>query len=386
MLPVITIKPLYHRGGEKIAIHTDQRWLNDVVKKIKDARWSRTNVCWYIPLSKAHYIELKQLLNGIAELEVSALRTYLKQRKIIMPLTDRSVMSKQTATIVMEYPLNEANLKSYSAFVGMLQLKGYSTSTIRTYTNEFHFLLRLLKDKWIGELNKEHIQSYLLWLITNRRYSEAHVHTAINAIKFYYEHVEGRGKEFYDLPRPKKPVKLPGILAEEEIMELFHGIKNLKHKALLMTSYSAGLRVSELVNLRMDDIDSKRMMIHVRQGKGKKDRMLPLSVRLLDVLREYYKAYRPAKYLFEGRNGKPYSTRSAQDVLAEGKRRVGIRKRGSIHSLRHSYATHLLEAGSDIRYIQALLGHNNLNTTMRYTHVARINLESIQSPLDKLPW
>ena len=153
-----------------------------------------------------------------------------------------------------------------------------------------------------------------------------------------------------------------------------------------MTSYSAGLRVSELVSLKALDIDSKRMMIHVREGKGKKDRMVPLSKKLLEVLRQYFIRYKPKVYLFEGEGAKPYSTRSAQEVLSEAKKKAGIHKRGSIHMLRHSYATHLLEGGTDIRYIQAFLGHDSLKTTMLYTHVSRLKIENIQSPLDKLEW
>lgn len=194
-------------------------------------------------------------------------------------------------------------------------------------------------------------------------------------------------RSFTICPGPKKPVKLPVVLAEEEIISLIQKTPNLKHRALLMTSYSAGLRVSELVSLRIKDIDSKRMMILIQQGKGKKDRMVPLSKKLLETLREYFRQYKPKEYLFESEQNKaPYSTRSAQLILRDAKRKAGIMKGGSIHTLRHSFATHLLEAGTDVRYIQAFLGHNNLKTTMRYTHVSRFKIETLQSPLDKLEW
>jgi site-specific recombinase XerD len=225
-----------------------------------------------------------------------------------------------------------------------------------------------------------------LWLVQKRGYSEVHVHTAVNAIKFYFEKVEKREREFYDLPRPKKPMKLPVVMAEEEVVALINKTENLKHRALLMTSYAAGLRVSEVINLKPGNIDSKRMMILIEEAKGKKDRMVPLSPMLLITLREYYREYRPKTYLFEGATGGKYSTRSLQKILAQSKIKAGIRKKGSIHTLRHSYATHLLEAGTDIRYIQSFLGHNDLKTTMRYTHVTKPKMESIGSPLDKLPW
>lgn len=160
------------------------------------------------------------------------------------------------------------------------------------------------------------MQAYLLWLLKNKRYSYTRLHTTINALKFYFEQVEGRKKEFYDLPRPQKPLKLPSVLAEDELVRIIEKTQNLKHKTLLMTAYSAGLRVSELVSLRIEDIDSERMMMHIRQGKGKKDRMVQLSQVLLQTLRTYYSQYKPQEYLFEGdKSGEPYSTRSAQQVL-----------------------------------------------------------------------
>jgi site-specific recombinase XerD len=230
------------------------------------------------------------------------------------------------------------------------------------------------------------VQAYLLWLLEKRGYSHANLHTTVNALKFYFEAVEGRGREFYDLPRPKKKLKLPFILSEEEMIGLIQKTENLKHRALLMTAYSAGLRVSELVSLKLKDVDSGRMLLHVREGKGGKDRMVPLSQKLLLRLREYVKDYKPKEYLFEGEGEVAYSARSAQNVLREAKEKAGIKKVGGIHLLRHSYATHLLEAGTDIRYIQVFLGHNSLKTTMLYTHVSKLKIETIQSPLDRLKW
>jgi site-specific recombinase XerD len=238
----------------------------------------------------------------------------------------------------------------------------------------------------VSSLTKKQVEAYLLWLMDKKGYTKAGIHTTINALKFYFEKVEGRATEFYDLPRPKKASKLPDILAEEEIVDLIKKTDNLKHRALLMASYSAGLRVGELVTLKKSDIDSKRMMIHIRGAKGEKDRMVPLSKRLLETLRLYVMTFKPKEYLFEGEGGLPYGTRSAQLVLAAAKRKAGILKNGSIQSLRHSYATHLLEGGTDVRYIQSFLGHNSLKTTMLYTHVSKLKIESIQSPLDKLNW
>jgi integrase/recombinase XerD len=388
MLPLLTLTPLFLSGKEQIRLVTQENSLEEYIRRLSGVKWSQQHKCWYMPLSKEAYIAIKGALQGKAVLELSQLRQYLQQRKALpMPTNSQPLVIKQPAKLLLQYPLSKENLAAYTAYQNMLKLKGYSPNTFRTYTGEFHRLLRLLGSVCVNDLTKEHIQSYLLWLMEKKGASEIAVHTAVNAIKFYYEKVENRGKEFYYLPRPKKPIRLPVVLAEEEIISLIQKTSNLKHKALLMTSYSAGLRVSELVSLKIVDVDSKRMMILVRQGKGKKDRMVPLSRKLLDILKEYFKQYKPKEYLFESeQNRAPYSSRSAQLILREAKAKAGINKGGSIHTLRHSFATHLLEAGTDVRYIQAFLGHNNLKTTMRYTHVSRFKIETLQSPLDRLEW
>lgn len=387
MLTVL-LQPLYHRGKENIAIRfAYNKEISNKVKIIKDARWTRTHGCWYVPLTRDHYALLKSALSASALLDTALLRRYLEQRKAVQPVVEKKeAISPKRAYLLQEFPLNKENLAAFARFQQTLQLKAYSKNTFRTYSTEFHCLLRLLGTVSVSTLTKANLESYLLWLVKTRGYREAHLHTAINALKFYFEQVEGRGKEFYDIPRPKKPLKLPHILAEEEVVALVRSTPNLKHRALLMTAYGAGLRVSELVNLKLRDIDPKRMLIFVEQSKGKKDRMVPLSGLLLDTLRLYRKEYQPLFYLFEGEKGKAYSTRSAQEVLKEAKKRAGIYKRGSIHGLRHSYATHLLEGGTDIRYIQSFLGHNSLKTTLRYTHVMMPKISNIGSPLDKLPW
>lgn len=199
--------------------------------------------------------------------------------------------------------------------------------------------------------------------------------------------VLGREKFFWEIPRPKKQIIMPNVLGENEITRLFNTITNLKHKAILFTAYSAGMRISEVVNLQLKDIISDRMQIKIVAAKGKKDRYVNLSPVLLDVLRNYIKKAepRPKVYLFEGEvQGAPYSSRSAQKVFQRARDAAGIRKDITFHSLRHSFATHLLEKGIDIRYIKDILGHFDIKTTQRYTHVSREKLVAIVSPLDDL--
>ncbi len=207
----------------------------------------------------------------------------------------------------------------------------------------------------------------------------------MNALKFYYEQVLYKEKFFWEIPRPKKPYILPKVISEQKILKGLQSIDNLKHKAILFTAYSAGLRVSEVVRIKIADIDSDRMQIRIEAAKGKKDRMVTLAEATLAVLRVYYEQYKPKKYLFEGQNGEEhYSPRSAQQVFNQQFGRIGLPKYFSFHSLRHSYATHLLENGTDIKYIQELLGHNDIKTTLRYTHVSKKAIEKIESPLDKI--
>lgn len=385
-MPVITLQPMFHRKQEVIALRfTHDSTVNNAIKKISLAKWSSTNKCWYIPCTKAHYLMLVSATQGIATLNTEALRNYLSQRNAL-PVQPGKPLRSSTSKMIIAHPLNTVNTKALEAYKNMLVLKGYSSNTIRNYSNELHHLLRLLGNRNIDDLQKEHVMSYLLWMLEKRGCSETQVHTAVNAIKFYFEQVLKKEKAFYDLPRPKKPLKLPSVLAEEEVINIIKHVKNLKHRAILMTGYSAGLRVSEIVNLKTVDIDSKRMMMHLHGAKGKKDRMVPLSKKLLEVLREYYKVHKPKEYLFEGADGGAYSTRSVQEILKQAKHKAGINKTGSTHMMRHSYATHLLESGTDLRYIQELLGHNSVMTTMRYTHVSKKNLAKIESPLDKLEW
>ncbi|MCU7552844.1 site-specific integrase [Chitinophagaceae bacterium LB-8] len=382
----LTIAPLHIRGQEAMGIPQPlDKNLEYAIRKIKGIKWSGTHKLWYVPLNKEQYHQLRETLKDKVQLDSTLLKQYLEQRKSVQPLMKSKRINRTRAEMLLLHPLNKDNLEAFTQYQELLQLKGYSPQTLKTYCSEFHLLLRLLVKAKVSDLTKQQVQSYLLWLLNKRHYSATHLHTTINALKFYFEQVLGRRREFYDLPRPQRPLKLPPVLAESEVVRIIQQTSNLKHRALLMTAYAAGLRVGELVRLKVKDIDSQRMVIHIHEGKGGKDRMVQLSQVLLTILREYYSKYKPKEYLFEGEGGGAYCVRSAQKVLAQAKIRAKVNKKGSIHLLRHSYATHLLEAGTDIRYIQELLGHNSLKTTLRYTHVSMKNIASIQSPLDRLP-
>lgn len=268
--------------------------------------------------------------------------------------------------------------------VQKLEIQRYSDSTCRTYYHMFRDFLRYTFPKPLHDLGKEDVMDYQLYLVRDRGVSRSYQNQSINSIKFYLEQVLGYDRQIFSLERPKKQQKLPLILSQEEVGRLISQMENLKHKAILSTVYSAGLRRSELINLQVRDIRSDQMQIHVRAAKGQKDRMTILSTSLLDTLRAYYMKYKPVTYLFESPEGLPYSASSVRKILKRGLKKAKIDKPATIHTLRHSFATHLLENGTNLRYIQTLLGHNSAKTTQIYTHVCSHRLSDVTSPLDTL--
>jgi integrase/recombinase XerD len=360
-----------HRGREWIGIRTENRAsVNETLKKI-GARWSVTHKRWLLPYEKAFYAKLVEHFG-------TAIR--------IVRGPELDVSSKFFAGSA-EAELLPANAEALRKFLETLRLKAYSENTIRTYRGELLQLLITLKRRAVNSLTDDEVRRYLHYCITSLGLKEATLHSRINALKFYFEQVLRRDKFFYNIPRPKKPLQLPRFFNKAEIVLIIKSVGNLKHQAMLMLAYGTGMRVSEVVNLKTRNVDSSRMSILVEAAKGKKDRVVRLSPVLLLLLREYWKKFQPSRsgYLFEGQErGTAYSARSLQLVLQKAKERAGILKPGGIHALRHSFATHLLDKGTDITMIMKLLGHNDLKTTLRYIHVTNRDLLNVISPLDDL--
>ncbi len=260
----------------------------------------------------------------------------------------------------------------------------YSAATYDNYVIQFRKFLEHIHPKTISELDSQLIEKYLLHLIQTKKVSISTQNQAINAIKFYLEHVQEGERRVYYAERPRKEITLPTVLGEDEVKLLFDRTKNMKHRAILYLIYSAGLRISELLNLTWTDLDPIRGVINIRGGKGKKDRITILSTVAYQYLVQYRKHYLPAEKVFEGAPGIPYSARSVNKTVKRSGRLAGITKNISAHTLRHSFATHLLENGTDLRYIQTLLGHENSKTTERYAHVTKRGFERLKSPLDNL--
>jgi site-specific recombinase XerD len=281
--------------------------------------------------------------------------------------------------------IHHINHNAIVKMVEQLKLKGYSESTIKTYQNELAQFLIALKGHLVDDCDAQKVRSYLLYCHNHLKLTENTLHSRLNALKFYFEQVLHRDKMFFkEIPRPKKHSQLPKTIHQNDIKKMLDVTTNLKHNTMLKLCYGMGLRVSEIVNLKIEDIDSKNMQVFIERGKGKKDRYVNLPQTILKQLRTYFKEYHPKKYLFEGQDGEQYAKRSLQNVFKNALHKARINKEVGIHSLRHSYATHLLEQGTDIRFIQELLGHKDIKTTLIYTDVTNNSIRNIKSPLDNL--
>lgn len=326
------------------------------MRQFPGLKYSKTHKCFYFPFSEKALNDFTRRfgLNSVREQQ-----------------SHTSPCANEDSAILREYQEKLTNQR-------------YGDSTIRNYEVQFRKFLMYLRKKQMPEINELAINHYMTHLTTIRRASISTQNVCINAIKFYLEKVQKGERKVYYNERPRKEQKLPTVLSEEEIVRLLEKTRNLKQRTLLLLIYSAGLRISEALNLRWTDLDRDRKTITVRQGKGKKDRITLLSQIATEFLRRYRTAYETADYIFEGMHGGAYSARSVNNTIKRSAKAAGISKSVSAHTLRHSFATHLLEHGTDMRYIQVLLGHENVRTTERYAHVTKRGFEGLRSPLDNL--
>lgn len=361
--PTITLERLTHRGKRCIAIRFDRdHELIREAKKIPEIKFSQTNRCWYVEEKDGIVATIFSALKGHAWIDYSGLR-------------HREHATNAKPELQRDCPVD---------YVEQLDRMRYSENTKRVYINFFKSFLNYFPDTSPEEISDDQVNRYMNHLLMTKKVGTSTQNQVINAIKFYYEKVRKGSRKVYALERPLKETKLPKVLSEEDVIAILRAVDNIKHKTMLWLIYAAGLRRSELINLKINDVDSKRMVLNIRAGKGKKDRITLLSEKVLVLLRAYFREYRPKVWLFEGSHGNPYSATSLQKVFAVALKRSGVRKEASLHTLRHSFATHLLERGTDLRYIQSLLGHSSSKTTEIYTHVTTKGFEKIRSPLDDL--
>ena len=354
-------------SGRLRVIFSPNATLTEVVRSIPFYQWDRHNKWWSVPFSESILQKLREAATELA-LEVTF-------------EVEQPPNSRLPRITPYDLPNYRACPEEYTL---KLQELRYSDRTLAIYKSMFEEFINYYHKYDINRLDEQMITEFLRYLVIERKVSTSYQNQSINAIKFYFERVLGGKRKVYLVDRPRKERTLPEVLSEEEVSNLLSVTQNLKHKAILMTIYSAGLRVGEAIALKIKDIDSQRMQIRVEQSKGKKDRYTLLSIKTLEVLRQYVKIYKPKVWLFEGQDGGQYSERSIQALLKQSLQKTSIKKRVTVHTLRHSFATHLLEHGTDLRYIQALLGHESSKTTEIYTHVTTKGFQLIQSPLDRL--
>jgi integrase/recombinase XerD len=265
-----------------------------------------------------------------------------------------------------------------------MELRNFSPKTIKAYLwNMKAYTRHFMKSP--TEMGETEIKQYLHYLKVVKKVSYSNINIAYSALRFFYVDTLHREWQVEKIPRPKVGRKLPVVLSREALQKLFAATPNLKHRVILMTTYSAGLRVSEVAHLKITDIDSQRMQIRVEQGKGQKDRYTLLSKELLPELRDYYLQYKPTTWLFEGKGGNvPLSVGTIQKIFKTAKTNAGIHQPATVHTLRHCFATHLLEDGTDIFTLRELLGHKSIHTTLRYIHIQRDHIQKVVSPLDRM--
>lgn len=363
--------------------------IKSLIKTLPNVKWSKELECIYIPDDYKSIQKVFSTFKGIAWVDTKSV--FQSNNKEALTKDEEGSYEALYKKIQHSYPKQTAI--HLIALTKKLEMYRYALNTAQVYTSMLQKYLDHLDKKGYndirtiddGRLSKTLLEQYLFHIVSVDKRSDSFQNQSLNAVKFYLEKVLERDYCFYNIQRPRKKEKLPVVLSTEEVKSIFSNTRNLKHKAVLMTIYSAGLRIGELIDLEIKDIDSKRMLIRVEEGKGNKDRNTILSEKNLHILRDYFKEYRPKKYLFEGeKEGTKYSRTSISKVLKKAVAKSKINKRVTVHTLRHSFATHLLENGVDLRYIQTLLGHNSAMTTQIYTHVSTKVVSEIKSPLDNL--
>ena len=371
----ISLKHLFIENQKQIGLkfypnHTIQ----NIVKSLPNIKWSKEFNLAYLKNTKENLNLIFKAFKGTAWINCQHFFPKTKIKTNSKPVTVNDFRKRKTKENYRTCP---------EEFLLKLELKQYALNTAKTYILMFERFMNHYKNIDLKNIDENDIRTYMQELVIQGK-SNSYLNQMINSIKFYYEVVLEMPNRFYSIERPRKKESLPKVISLAEVQQIIENTNNIKHKCIVSLLYSAGLRRSELLNLKLEDIDSKRMVIIVKNGKGNKDRLTILSQALLEDLRLYYKVFKPKVYLFEGIKGKQYSHTSVLKIIKKAAKKANIKKNITPHMLRHSFATHLLENGTDLRYIQVLLGHSSSRTTEVYTQVAINNIKTIKSPIELL--
>ena len=365
----VQLSPLHLNGEWQIAIKFKfDSEIEKLLQALRPVKWSDAHSCFYAALCN----ENKHLLYH--KLRASNLFVDYKEMQEFSP------QKRKVETSTVEFSRNQK--KILHEYVGYLRGQRLSASSVRTYYNFILKLVDYIGEKPLDSLSHRDIQLFVEQRIAGGNYALSTHRQCISAIKHFVELFGCERIDAAAIKRPKRSQYLPSVLSKEEVISLLQATRNLKHRAILAMIYSGGLRISELLELKLYHIDILRRQIIIKNSKGRKDRIVVLAESMLPLLKNYLSTYSPGTYFAEGQTGGQYTAQSIRTFLQESCRRSGIKKKVTPHTLRHSYATHMLENGIDIRYIQELLGHSRPETTMIYTHVSRKDIMKIESPLD----
>lgn len=379
-MKIVKARRVVHKGVQRIAL--EFKWdqeIIDIIKKADDVRWSDSMKYWHMPDARETVSELFKILSDHAYLDYSALKIQRSDKFSEVKEQMMVVRSKEFPTI------SERDKADIDKFKSWMEHKRYGDSTVKTYISMISRFLGFVKPKNASECEQADLVRYVNEYIIPAGLSFSFQNQTVNALRLFFSKIFNTEFATETFERPRPTHNLPNVLSKDEINRILDAPGNIKHKAMLSLIYACGLRRSELLNLLLTDIDSKRRIVFIRQSKNRKDRLVPISDKTINMLREYVRAFRPQRYLFEGMiKGEMYSPNSLEKVLKGACEKARIIKPVTLHWLRHSYATHLLEAGTDLRYIQELLGHSSSKTTEIYTHVSFKSIQNIRSPFDEL--
>jgi integrase/recombinase XerD len=378
-MKIVVIKRMTHNGESRLMLNFkfDPELFN-LAKQVEGVQWSNSDKCWHVPDRNDMLGRLFTLFRGVAFLDYSD----LKSKALLVPAGAKKERVKPgdlTGVLVAE---EEEAIRSFRRWMYHCR---YSRSTMRTYTASLITFLKFIKPRVALEVKEEDIVYFVTEYILRNGMSYAYQNQVLSALKLFYGEVYKTKLDIEKLNRPRREHRLPNVLGRGEVESILKAPLNLKHRTMLAMIYGCGLRRGELLNLEPPHVDRDRKLLIIKQAKGMKDRVVPLSDKMLARIREYREAYKPVVWLFEGQGkGKKYSEASLQEVFKKALKKSGIDKPATLHWLRHSFATHLLESGTDLRYIQELLGHKSSKTTEIYTHVSIRSIQNIRSPYDEL--
>jgi integrase/recombinase XerD len=365
----VFVESTLHMGVRRIKLSFE--YDSELVKRVKalyDCRWSASMGCWHLPYNDASIEEIGRMKVELG-LSVPNYEHLQEERKV--RYFDKWLFGEKGQAVRM--------------FQQFMRTQRYSQKTIKTYIEAIRTFISYFSNKRIEEITHEDFIKFNSDYILKNRFSLSYQNQIISAIKVFYSSVIKKELLTSEIGRPRRGMSLPDVFSVSEVERLLRSIRNTKHKSAIALIYACGLRRGELINLRISAVDSRRNILIIRGAKGNKDRIVPLPVSMITLLREYYKVYRPVSWLFEGLvEGVQYSESSLREAFMRGMKEAGINKKLTLHSLRHSYATHLLENGTDLRFIQVLLGHKSSKTTEIYTHVSVKAIERIKSPFENL--